>query len=101
MAKANRRKRLSKEELKEENDRIRSELAQTTDAEGQKRITDLLSKENWYAYLLCAFLPPVGIWYVWAKRDKHHLTMPAMVTWTMIAIIIIVRWITYFIGLKG
>lgn len=92
MPKSSRKQKLTKEELKEENRRLRAEMAKTTDAEGQKRILDLLSKENWIAYLLSAFLPPVGIWYIWCKRDKHKLTKASMIVWTMIACIIIVRY---------
>lgn len=94
MPKSSRKQKLTKEELKAENKRLRAEMAKTTDMEGQKRILDLLSKENWIAYLSCAFLPPVGIWYVWCKRDKHKLNFASMIVWTMIACIITVKWIT-------
>ncbi len=93
MPKASRRQKLTKEELREENARIKQELSTTTDAESQQRILDLLSKENWIAYLLTAFLPPVGIWYIWAKRNKHHLTFPAMITWSFVGIIITWQWV--------
>lgn len=99
MPKANRARnqKLSKEELREENKRIKEELSHTTEYEGQQRILDILSKENWIAYLLAAFLPPIGIWYIWKKKEKHKLTFAAMITWTMIAVIITVEWIRQII----
>ncbi len=93
MPKSSRRAKLTNEELKEENARIKEELSTTTDAEGQQRILDLLSKENWIAYLLTAFLPPIGIFYIWKKRDKHKLNMPQMVTWTFVGLVITWQWI--------
>ena len=92
MPKSSRKQKLSKEELKEENKRLRAEMAKTTEIQGQQQILDLLCKENWIAYLTAAFLPPIGIWYIWAKRDKHKLTFASMIVWTMIACIIMFRY---------
>ena len=75
MSKSSKRKKLTPEELKEENARIKAELAKTTEVESQQRITDLLSKENWIAILLAVLLPPIGIWYIWRRKEKHKLNL--------------------------
>lgn len=97
MPKAN-RKKLSKEELKEENARIKKEMSQTTEAQSEQRIVDLLSKENWIVYILTALLPPVGIWYIWKKKDKHKLNLASMMVWTLVGIIITVEWIVQIVN---
>ncbi len=93
MAKSSKRKKLTPEELKEENARIKAELAKTTEVESQQRIVDLLSKENWIAILLAVLLPPIGIWYIWRRKEKHKLNLPSMVVWTMISVVILVQYI--------
>ena len=93
MSKSSKRKKLTPEELKEENARIKAELAKTTEVESQQRITDLLSKENWIAILLAVLLPPIGIWYIWRRKEKHKLNLPSMVVWTMISVVILVQYI--------
>ena len=93
MSKSSKRKKLTPEELKEENARIKAELAKTTEVESQQRITDLLSKENWIAILLAVLLPPIGIWYIWCRKEKHKLNLPSMVVWTMIAVVILIQYI--------
>ena len=93
MSKSSKRKKLTPEELKEENARIKAELAKTTEVESQQRIVDLLSKENWIAILLAVLLPPIGIWYIWRRKDKHTLNLPSMVVWTMISVVILVQYI--------
>lgn len=93
MPKSARHQKMTKEELKAENARIKAELAKTTDMVSQNRIADLLSKENWIAYILAVLLPPIGIWYIWFRKDKHKLNLPSMVVWTMIACVIIVQYV--------
>ena len=87
------KKKLSKEELKLENAKLRKEMdekdaVQTSDSQ---RLVDSLRGKNIAAYALILVLPIVGIWWLWHKREDLKLNFPSMVVWTGIGIIILIE----------
>lgn len=90
MPKSARNPRLSQEEKNLENEKIRQKVAKDQ-LEEQARGQNMFAKENWPAYLLATFLPPIGIWYIWFKQDKHKLTKVSMVLWTILACMIMIE----------
>ena len=90
MPKSARNPRLTQEEKNVENAKIRDQVI-TDKEEEMERGQNLFAKENWPAYLLATFLPPIGIWYIWCKQDKHRLTKVSMVLWTILACMIMIE----------
>jgi hypothetical protein len=87
------KKKLSKEELKLENAKLRKEMdekeaVQTSDSQ---RLVDSLRGKNIAAYALILVLPIIGIWWLWHKREDLKLNFPSMVVWTGIGIIILIE----------
>jgi ABC-type methionine transport system permease subunit len=94
MPKSSRRQKLTDEELKAENQKIRKEMAQNyTDPEMQKRIVETLSMRNIAAYAMVLFLPPVGIWYIWTRREKLYLNDASVYSWTFVGIVIFIGYL--------
>ncbi len=95
MAERENKKKLTKEELHEENEKIRAELRarNTTSVEDQQRLVRSLSKKNMLTYALVIFLPPVGIYMIWKKKDELYLTNPSLYLWTFVGIMVIFAWI--------
>ncbi len=95
MAERENKKKLTKEELHAENERIRAEMRarNTTSKEDQQRLVRSLSKKNMLTYALVIFLPPVGIYMIWKKREELYLTTPSVYLWTFVGIMVIFAWI--------
>jgi len=96
MSKASKRQKLTKEELKEENRKLRRQMAAgLTTPEDQKRIVNILRTENVIAYFMVLFLPPVGIWYIWTRREKLYLNTSSVYAWTAVGCLIMLSWFVY------
>lgn len=94
MSKASKRQKLTKEELKEENKKLRRQVVEGyTTPEDRQRIVDTLSMRNIGAYALVLFLPPVGIWYVWTRREELHLNNTSVLAWTFVGIVCLMGYI--------
>ena len=87
------KKKLSKEELKAENNKLRQEVRAKNagSTEDSERIVNSLKKENIIAYALSLLLPIVGVWWLWHKRETLKLNNASMLLWTGIGIIILVE----------
>ena len=97
MSKASKRQKLTQEELKAENKKLRREIASGyINKEDSERIVNMLSTQNIIAYAIVLFLPPVGIWYIWTRREKLHLNNSSVYLWTFVGCVIMVRYIQYF-----
>lgn len=103
MSKASKRQKLTQEELKEENKKLRREMAQRDllTKEDQQRIVDVLSTQNIIAYVMVLFLPPVGIWYIWTRREKLHLNIESVLLWTFVGTVIFFGWIRLILQWTG
>lgn len=103
MSKASKRQKLTQEELKEENKKLRHEMAQRDllTKEDQQRIVDVLSTQNIIAYVMVLFLPPVGIWYIWTRREKLHLNIESVLLWTFVGTVIFFGWIRLILQWTG
>ncbi len=98
MSKASKRQKLTQEELKEENKKLRREIAQGyINKEDSERIVNSLSTQNLIAYAIVLFLPPVGIWYIWTRREKLHLNRTSVYLWTFVGCVILYQYIIHFI----
>lgn len=98
MSKASKRQKLTQEELKEENKQLRREISQGyINKEDSERIVNLLSTQNIIAYAIVLFLPPVGIWYIWTRREKLHLTEAQVYLWTFVGLVILYQYIIHFV----
>ncbi len=103
MSKASKRQKLTQEELKEENKKLRREMAQRDllTKEDQQRIVDVLSTQNIIAYVMVLFLPPVGVWYIWTRREKLHLNIESVLLWTFVGTVIFFGWIRLILQWTG
>jgi hypothetical protein len=103
MSKASKRQKLTQEELKEENKKLRQEMAQRDllTKEDQQRIVDVLSTQNIIAYVMVLFLPPVGVWYIWTRREKLHLNIESVLLWTFVGTVIFFGWIRLILQWTG
>ena len=103
MSKASKRQKLTQEELKEENKKLRQEMAQRDllTKEDQQRIVDVLSTQNIIAYVMVLFLPPVGVWYIWTRREKLHLNIESVLLWTFVGTVIFFGWIRLILEWTG
>ena len=108
MSKASKRQKLTQEELKEENKQLRREISQGyINKEDSERIVNLLSTQNLIAYAIVLFLPPVGIWYIWTRREniwyiwtrreKLHLTEAQVYLWTFVGCVILFQYIKHYV----
>jgi hypothetical protein len=99
MSKASKkRQKLTQEELKAENKKLRNEIAQGyINKEDSERIVQMLSTQNLIAYAIVLFLPPVGIWYIWTRREKLHLTDAQVYLWTFVGLVILYQYIIHFV----
>ena len=86
MAENKNKKKLSKEELHEENLRLHAEVKERrkTKSEDSERIVQTLSLRNIAAYFLVVFLPPIGIPYVWKKQNELYLRNSSLLLWTFV-----------------
>ncbi len=93
MAKANKRQRLTKEEIKAENAKLRKDMKKnvSTSKEDQERIVNALRGKNFVAYALCCFLPIIGIWWIWKNQEDLKLNRSSVLLWTFIGGIILVE----------
>ncbi|MCR4950791.1 MAG: hypothetical protein K6A40_05660 [Solobacterium sp.] len=98
MPKSSKRQHLTKEERLEENRKLRREIAsKNVDKEAQQHIVNILSTQNLIAYVMVLLLPPVGIWYVWTRREKLDLNFNSVILWTIVGCAIMFQWIRYFL----
>lgn len=86
MAENKNKKKLSKEELHEENLRLHAEVKarRQTSNEDSQRIVQTLSLRNICAYFLVVFLPPIGIPYIWKKHEQLYLRNSSLLLWTFV-----------------
>ena len=68
-----------------------------TTPEDQKRIVNILRTENVLAYFMVLFLPPVGVWYIWTRREKLHLNDSSVYLWTFVGCVILYQYIRHFV----
>ena len=103
MSKASKRQKLTQEELKEENKKLRQEMAQRdySSKEDQQRIVNVLSTQNIIAYVMVLFLPPVGVWYIWTRREKLHLNIESVLLWTCVGSVVFYGWIKLILQWTG
>ena len=87
------KKKLTKEELKLENAKLRKQMDEqgATENTDSQRIVNSLRGINIFAYALILLIPIVGIWWLWHKREDLKLNFPSMVVWTGIGIIILIE----------
>lgn len=99
MAGNKRGQRLTEEEKKQENAKLRREMAARgmTSAEDQKRIVETLSMRNVGAYALVLFLPPIGIWYIWTRREKLYLNRELLYALTFVGIVTMIGYINLLV----
>lgn len=95
MAERENKKKLTKEELHEENEKIRAEMRakNATSKEDQQRLVRSLSKKNMLTYALVLFLPPVGIYMIWKKKEELYMSTPSLYLWTFVGVMVIFAWI--------
>lgn len=103
MAERENKKKLTKEELHEENEKIRAELRErrSSSKEDQQRLVRSLSKKNMLTYALVIFLPPIGIYMIWKKRDELYLNNPSVYLWTFVGVMVIFAWIREIVTRLG
>ena len=102
MSKASKRQKLTQEELKEENKQLRREISQGyINKEDSERIVNLLSTQNLIAYAIVLFLPPVGVWYIWTRREKLHLNIESVLLWTFVGSVVFYGWIKLILQWTG
>ena len=103
MSKASKRQKLTEEELKEENKKLRQEMAQRnySSKEDQERIVNVLSTQNIIAYVMVLFLPPVVVWYIWTRREKLHLNIESVLLWTFVGTVVFFGWIKLIMQWTG
>ena len=98
MSKASKRQKLTPEELKEENAKLRRQVVEGyTTPEDRQRIVETLSMRNVGAYALVLFLPPVGIWYIWIRREELHLNNTSVLAWTFVGIVTFIGYLRLII----
>lgn len=95
MAEKQKKKKLSKEELHAENEKMRAELKSRdyTSKEDQERLVKSLSKKNMLSYALVIFLPPIGIWYIWTHKEELNMRTTSLYLWTFVGIMVVYAWI--------
>lgn len=95
MAERENRKKLTKEELHAENEKLRAEMKEKnmTSKEDQQKMVKMLSKKNMLTYALVLFVPPLGIYMIWKKKDELELNTPSVYLWTFVGAMVIVAWI--------
>ncbi|MBR3356671.1 MAG: hypothetical protein IKG46_02475 [Solobacterium sp.] len=90
------KRKLSKDELKEENKKLRNKIAAGTyTSEDSKRIVQNLSTKNLIAYAIVLFLPPIGIWYIWKHREELYMRDSSLWLWTFVGCVILVQYVIY------
>lgn len=87
------KKKLTKEELKLENAKLRKQMDEQSTSENtdSQRIVNSLRGKNIAAYALLLLLPIVGIWWIWHKREDLKLNLASMIVWTGIGVIVLVE----------
>ena len=87
------KKKLTKEELHRENEKIRNEINEREAGEhsDSERIVNALRGKNIAAYALILLLPIVGIWWLWHKKEDLKLNNPSMLLWTGVGIVVLVE----------
>ena len=77
------KKKLTKEELHRENEKIRNEIneREAGDHSDSERIVNAL----------ILLLPIVGIWWLWHKKEDLKLNNPSMLLWTGVGIVVLVE----------
>ena len=86
MAENKNKKKLTKEELHEENLKLHAEVKarRQTSSEDSQRIVETLSLRNIAVYFLVVFLPTIGIPYIWKKQTDLHLRNSSLMLWTFV-----------------
>ncbi len=99
MAERENKKKLTKEELHEENEKLRAEMREknSTSKEDQQRLVRSLSAKNMLTYALVIFLPPIGIYMIWKKKEELYLNTPSLYLWTFVGVMVILQWIKLII----
>lgn len=92
------KRKLTKAELQAENEKMREEMKVEADSTDSAKVVEMLSKKNWVVYILCTFLPIIGIWYLWKKQENHSVRGNQMWLWTAIAVIIQIGYIQVLVN---
>ena len=103
MAENKNKKKLSKEELHEENLRLHAEVKarRQTSNEDSQRIVQTLSLRNIGAYFLVVFLPPIGIPYIWKKHEQLYLRNSSLLLWTFVGVVCLFGYLKLIIEALG
>lgn len=93
MAESKNKKKLTKSELHEENEKIREDIRSRdeTSHEDTQRIVNSLRWRNIGAYTLVLIVPIIGIFVIWWKREDLKLNRESLLLWTAIGIIILIE----------
>lgn len=93
MAESKNKKKLTKEELHEENERIRQDIKSRDESshEDSQRIVNALRWRNIGVYTLVIIVPIIGIFVLWKKKEDLKLNKESMLLWTAVGIIILIR----------
>lgn len=99
MAERENKKKLTKEELHEENEKLRAEMRakNSTSKEDQQRLVRSLSAKNMLTYALVIFLPPIGIYVIWKKKEELYLNTPSLYLWTFVGVMVLLQWLKLII----
>ena len=90
------KRKLSKEELKEENKKLKKQIAAGTyTSEDSQRIVRNLSTKNLLAYALVVLIPVIGVWYIWKHQEELYMRQSALWLWTFVGGVIFVEHIIY------
>lgn len=93
MAEKANKKKLTEEELHNENENIRSNMRarDMMTKEDSQRIVDSLRMKNLFAYILAILLPIIGVPIIWIKQKDLKLRNSAVLIWTFVGVVILVQ----------
>lgn len=91
MAESKNKKKLTKEELHKENEKIREDIRSRDEEshEDSQRIVNALRWRNIGVYTLVIIVPVIGIFVLWKKKEDLKLNRESMLLWTAVGIVIL------------
>lgn len=103
MAERENKKKLSKEELHAENQKIKSDISKrnATTREDSERIVNSLRPKNLLFYAIVLLIPVVGVPLIWLKQKDLKINNASVYLWTGIGIIVLIRHIQTAINMFG
>lgn len=103
MAENKNKKKLTKEELHEENLKLSKEVKarRQTSHEDQQLIVDTLSMKNIAVYFLVVFLPPIGLYYMWKHQIELHIRNSALMLWFFVGTVCFLGYLKLIVEALG